>query len=49
MVWNDLKNYVSSRYCQTKEQINAAINEFWSDLTPADCQNNINTLRNTVK
>ena len=45
----DLKNHISSIFCQTKEQINAAINEFWSDLTPGDCSNYINTHRNTVK
>ena len=33
MVWNDLKDNVSIRFCQSKEQTNKAINDIWSNLT----------------
>ena len=44
MVWNEMKNFVRSKFCKTTEECASAIEAFRLSLTPQKCQNYINKI-----
>lgn len=49
MVWNDMKNYVRSRYCKTSQEVVDAIEDYRQNLTPEKCQKFIRKIKEVIK
>ena len=49
MVWNEMKNFVKSKFCKTPEEVANAIEEFRLSLTSEKCQNYINRIHKVIK
>lgn len=45
MLWNELKEFVMSKYCKTEQDLANAIDEFEKTLTPEKCQSYIDRLK----
>ena len=49
MVWNDMKNYVRSRYCKTSQEVVDTIEDYRQNLTPEKCQKFIRKIKEVIK
>lgn len=44
-LWQDLKTYVRSKFCETEEEAALAVGEFMRKLTAKDCKKYIDKLK----
>jgi hypothetical protein len=48
-VWNDMKHFIQSKFCQTQAQIREAVEEYYETLTAEKCSRFIDRLTGVME